>query len=82
VATVLRSLPLATTRLIHLSQASATVCYLAMAWREPIAPEEERTTADIIKEMCRPRTWDDIWQQHVDEQIDLGADPEDFNLQF
>lgn len=38
-------------------------------------PDEE---LDPIAELLRPRTWADVWQQHVDEQIDRGADPDQF----
>jgi hypothetical protein len=43
--------------------------------KELVPPDEE---LDPIAELLRPRTWDDVWKQHVDEQIDLGADPETF----
>ena len=49
--------------------------YLALAWREPVPPDEE---LDPIAELLRPRNYDDLWQQHVNEQIERGADPEDF----
>ena len=49
--------------------------YLALAWKEPVPPDKE---TDPIAELLRPRTWDDIWKQHVDEQIERGAEPEGF----
>jgi hypothetical protein len=49
--------------------------YLAMAWREPMAVEEE---PDPIKELLKPLTLNDMWRMHVDEQIERGADPEQF----
>lgn len=49
--------------------------YLAVAWREPVPPDEE---LDPIKELLRPRTWDSVWQMHLDERIERGDDPEDF----
>jgi hypothetical protein len=49
--------------------------YLALAWREPVPPDEE---LDPIAELLKPKTLNDWWQQHVDEQIELGADPEAF----
>jgi hypothetical protein len=55
--------------------------YLAMAWREPIAPEEE---PNPVAELLRPRTWADAWREFADEQAENGAElPEyasDFNL--
>ena len=33
---------------------------------------------DPIAELLRPRTWNDVWQQHVDEQIERGVDPDQF----
>ena len=55
--------------------------YLAMSWREPIANDDE---PNPIAELLRPRTYDQIWQMHVAEQIDKGVDPEAFgeNLTF
>ncbi|MGB8575834.1 MAG: hypothetical protein WCD56_04615 [Pseudolabrys sp.] len=47
--------------------------YLALAWREPVPADEE---LDPFKELLRPQTWDDVWKQHVDEQIERGADPD------
>jgi hypothetical protein len=55
--------------------------YLAMSWREPIANDDE---PNPIAELLKPRTYDQIWQMHVAEQIDKGVDPEAFgeNLTF
>ena len=50
--------------------------YLAMAWREPMVADEEKPNP--IAELLKPRTWDDVWQMHVEEQIDLGVDPDQF----
>ena len=50
--------------------------YLAMAWREPMVADEEKLNP--IAELLKPRTWDDVWQMHVEEQIDLGVDPDQF----
>ena len=64
------------------SHAADAFRYLAMAWREPVAPEDERP--DPVKELLKPRTWSDIWAMHIDEQYE-GVDelPEfahEFNL--
>jgi hypothetical protein len=50
--------------------------YLAMSWREPQRRGEART--DPIKEMLKPLTWNGVWDVHVHEQIERGADPDDF----
>ena len=50
--------------------------YLAMAWREPMVADEEKPNP--IAELLKPRTWDEVWQMHVEEQIDLGVDPDQF----
>ncbi|MGB8140385.1 MAG: hypothetical protein WCF52_07855 [Pseudolabrys sp.] len=52
-----------------------------MSWREPIANDDE---PNPIAELLKPRTYDQIWQMHVAEQIDKGVDPEAFgeNLTF
>jgi phage terminase large subunit len=34
--------------------------YMAMAWREMAAPEKPKTHADIIAEMTRPKTLDEL----------------------
>jgi hypothetical protein len=36
---------------------------------------------DPIKDLLRPRTWDDVWNQYVNEEVERGADPDQF-LQF
>jgi hypothetical protein len=33
---------------------------------------------DPVEKLLRPRTWDSVWQMHVDEQIEAGADPDQF----
>jgi phage terminase large subunit len=59
------------------SHAADSFRYLAMVWREPLPPEEEKP--DPIKEMIKPRTWDQVWQSYVDEQVDdYGTDPQDY----
>ncbi len=51
--------------------------YLSLAWKEPVPPDDDE--ADPIKELLRPRTLNEMFRQHVGEQIDMGAaDPEDF----
>ena len=49
---------------------------LAMSWREPQKLEEEKP--DRIKELLKPLTWNGVWDLHVHEQIERGADPDDF----
>jgi phage terminase large subunit len=58
------------------SHAADAFRYLSMAWREPLPPEEENP--DPIKELLKPLTLNDMWQSYVDEQIERGADPEEF----
>ena len=50
--------------------------YLAMSWREVMSAED--APPNPIAELLKPRTWDDVWQMHVEEQINLGADPDQF----
>ena len=38
--------------------------YLCMAWKELVADDEP---ADPIKELLRPKTWDEIWKRDDDE---------------
>jgi hypothetical protein len=38
--------------------------------------EEEKP--DPIAELLKPPTYNDMWQSYVDEQIERGADPEQF----
>ena len=54
------------------SHAADAFRYLAMAWREPLALEEEKP--DPVKELLKPLTLNDMWRLHVDEQIEAGAD--------
>jgi phage terminase large subunit len=55
--------------------------YLAMSWREPMAEEAAPPTPkEIIRDMCKPRTFDDMWSEYVNELRDRGEEelPEDF----
>jgi hypothetical protein len=39
-----------------------------MAWREPMQAEDEKP--DPIKELLKPKTLDQCWQEYTDEMID------------
>jgi phage terminase large subunit len=59
--------------------------YLAMSWREPIAPEEEMSPLQRLREdIKKPRTWNDIWKSRADELVEQGLELEEdaelFNL--
>jgi hypothetical protein len=49
--------------------------YLAMTWRPQKLDEEK---PDPINELLKPLTWNGVWDVHVHEQIERGADPDDF----
>jgi len=53
---------------------------MAMGWREPLDPEAEKP--DPIKELLKPRTWNDVWDLHINERIEDGEEIENwgFNL--
>jgi hypothetical protein len=57
-----------------------------MSWREPIASEVEVSPLQRLREEIRkPRTYNDLWKQHIDEQIERGVEFDDegaelFNL--
>jgi hypothetical protein len=48
--------------------------YLAMASREPVTLEEEKPNP--VAGLLKPRTWASAWESYIDEQIELGAEPE------
>jgi hypothetical protein len=54
--------------------------YLAIAWKVPLPRDEEKP--DPVAELLKPRTWQDMWSMHFDEQIDRGADAADISDQF
>jgi phage terminase large subunit len=58
--------------------------YLAMSWREPIAPEEELTPLQRLRQdVLKPRTPNSMWKQYIDERIANGEEidaDEPFNL--
>jgi len=58
------------------SHAADAYRYLAMAWKEPMQAEAEKP--DPIKEMLKPKTLDQVWEEYTQERIDAGADPEEF----
>ena len=57
-----------------------------MSWREPVASEEELSPLQqLMQEVKRPRTYNDLWRQHIDERIEHGEEfdedgAHDFNL--
>jgi hypothetical protein len=67
------------------SHASDSFRYMSMAWRE-VSPDpvKEPTPKEIIRKMCAPRSWNDMWKQYAEEQVERGADLEEheelFNL--
>jgi len=58
--------------------------YLSVAWKEPMATEEDMTPLERLRqEIKRPRTYNDLWQKYNEERIaggkEIDAD-EPFNL--
>src|SRR4029453_13578118 len=52
--------------------------YLSMAWREPIPSEHEPTPLErLVEDIKRSRTYNDLWQQHISEQIERGLEPDE-----
>ena len=51
------------------SHAADSFRYLAMSWREPIQAEEQ---PNPVKELLKPRTWNDVWESYADERLDGG----------
>jgi hypothetical protein len=58
------------------SHAADAFRYLAMAWREPMRAEAEKP--DPIKEILKPKTLNQCWDEYTHEQIEAGADPEEW----
>jgi hypothetical protein len=50
--------------------------YLAMAWKEPLPPDEDEL--DPIQELLRPKSLDEHWRDYVSERVDQGDDPDQF----
>ena len=43
--------------------------YLAMSWREPMPSEVELSPLEqLMQEVKRPRTWNDMWRKHIEER--------------
>jgi phage terminase large subunit len=67
------------------SHAADAFRYLSMAWRE-VSPDPvvEPKPKEIIKAMCKPKTWAQMWAEYAEEQgegaEDLPEGYEDFNL--
>ena len=53
-----------------------------MSWREPMSAEE--AAPDPIKELLKPRTWQDIWAMRAEElradDVELEEYADQFNL--
>lgn len=68
------------------SHAADAFRYLSMAWREmPTETVAPPTTKEIIRDMCKPRTFNEMWRQHYEElgqhgDVELEDGAEDFNL--
>jgi hypothetical protein len=58
------------------SHGSDAFRYLAMGWREAQPePPKEKTPREIARDMCRPRTWGDLWKQYVEEnELEVDED--------
>jgi hypothetical protein len=60
--------------------------YLSMSWREVMPSDvEPDSLAQLMQEAKRPRTFNDIWRQHIEERIENGEEFDDdgaydFNL--
>jgi phage terminase large subunit len=67
------------------SHGSGAFRYLSVAWREPIASEEELTPLQRLRQdVLKPRTWNDIFAKRAeelrDQDIELAEGEEFFNL--
>jgi hypothetical protein len=40
----------------------------------PSASASTKTSAHPIKELLKPRTWSDVWDMHINERIEDGAE--------
>jgi len=47
------------------SRAADAFRYLAVAWREPMNAEDDKPNPFI--EMCKPKTWNEIWDLHIQD---------------
>jgi hypothetical protein len=59
--------------------------YLAVSWREPVAPEEEMSPIERLRqEIKQPPTMNSLFQRYINERIERGeeinVDDEPFNL--
>jgi hypothetical protein len=59
--------------------------YLAMSWREsmPGSLAELSPLEQLLEETRKPRTYDSIWRQYINERIEAGEEidgDEPFNL--
>jgi hypothetical protein len=47
--------------------------YLSMAWQEPIEDDEPDTLKQLVAEMTRPRTFDEVMAEHDRENGGAGG---------
>jgi hypothetical protein len=45
--------------------------YLSMAWQEPIEDDEPDTLQQLIDEIIRPRTFDEVMAEHDQQMPEL-----------
>jgi phage terminase large subunit len=50
--------------------------YLSMAWQQPVSLPSEKTPAAIIKDMCKPRTYDQLVREYLQKRRDDGDETE------
>ena len=49
--------------------------YLSLSWRETMPSEVEADPlAQLIAEVKRPRTYNDLWRQYIEERIEAGEE--------
>jgi phage terminase large subunit len=59
--------------------------YLAMSWRESMVTEDELSPLERLRqEIMKPKTYNDMWRQYAEEQVERGIEPDEhadvFNL--
>ena len=65
------------------SHAADAFRYLAMAWREPMADDDsEQTPEQVIAEILRPRTLDQMFAAYAEERADAGYEVESWPLEL
>jgi len=53
-----------------------------VSWKEPVESNEPPTERDIVKEICRPRTYAETWQIYLRERFGEDEIPEHMELTF